>query len=34
MSTSYGNHIVVPDPQAKPGEPLNYMEWIGKYIDR
>ena len=33
MTTSYGNHIVVPDPQAKPGEPLNYMEWIGKYIE-
>ena len=30
---SYGNHILIPDVQAKPGVPLNFCEWIGKYIE-
>lgn len=25
-------HLVIPDVQARPGVPLNHLEWIGKYI--
>src|SRR6185503_2642782 len=25
-------HIVIPDVQAKPGVPLEHLDWIGKYI--
>lgn len=25
-------HIVIPDTQVKPGVPLDYMDWIGRYI--
>lgn len=28
-----GNHIVVADPQCRPGVPLNHLEWIGKYVE-
>ena len=25
-------HLVIPDVQAKPGVPLEHLDWLGQYI--
>lgn len=32
MTAGYSTHVIIPDTQIKPGVPIDFLEWIDRYI--